>query len=138
MIICFFGAKMSCRNQEYSAFIVAERHIDMPAAGVVLVLGWNLFHRRSKPGGHTLQKFLVGRIFLEQFEEGVQGSAGPIVGQNTPERGYASGIVIAVELGFLSCAAGRNIDRRKDSGLGQGAVQDNLAVAVPLNSSKIS
>ena len=41
-------------------------------------------------------------------------------------------MVSAVELGFLSCAAGRDVDRREDSGLGQSAVEDNFAVARPL------
>jgi len=66
-----FVAKMSRRNQECSAFIIAERHIDMPAAGVVVVLSGKLVHRRSNPGRHTLQKFFVGRVLLEQLEEGV-------------------------------------------------------------------
>jgi len=101
----------------------------MQTAGVIAILSGNLLHRWSNPGSHTLQKFLVGRILLEQLEEGVQGSAGPVVGQNPPERSQASGIVIAVELGFLSSAAGRDVDRREDSGLGKGAVEDDFAVA---------
>ena len=129
-MICYsVGAKMSRRNHGYSTFIIAERHIDMPAAGVVVVLSRNLVHRRSNPGSHTLQKFFVGRILLEQLEEGVQGPSRPVVGQNTPERSQAAGIVIAVELGFFSGAAGRDVNRRKDSGLGQSAVEDDFAVA---------
>jgi hypothetical protein len=124
-----FGDKISRRNQECSAFIVAERHIDMPAAGFVWVLSRNLVHGRSNPGSHALQKFFVGRILLEQLEEGVQCLAGPVVGQNTPERGQAAGIVITVEFGFFSSAAGRDVDRREDSGLGKGAVENDFTVA---------
>ena len=70
--------------------------MDMQTIGVVVVLGWKLVHRRSNPGRHTLQKLFVGRVLLEQLEEGVYGPAGPVVGQNTPERSQAAGIVIAV------------------------------------------
>ena len=75
-----FGAKMSRRNQGYSAFIITELHINIPANGVVVILSRKLVYLLSNPGGHTLQKFLVGRVLLEQLEEGVQCLARPVVG----------------------------------------------------------
>ena len=109
--------------------IISKKLQIVSGDGSVAISCRNPAQKQLNACSHTFEEFFVGRVLFEEFEKSVHGPLGFVVGQDTPERGQAASIVVAVELGFFSGAAGRDVDGRENSCLGQTAVEDNLAVA---------